>query len=478
MKKTIALTCLSLLALSACQNAGTSTTSQIQPNDNLKTILSQLQKGYTVKGSIEVNTSYYENEGHDIPMDGGEHFSYYIDHTYQNNNDYVGVDRRFFETTDGQNQYVYGENAYSNDGFVAFNYLGYDNVVYDDGYSLVDDFNRAPYASSGYINPFTLFEISDFTYDEINNTYHLNNLKGTLLFVHYFGLLDEVVDTITIYDIVFDYDFTHMSLTSDPYYSHRTNLETATIFYASTIYNAEVDFTNIGTANAKEMMKAEPQKPENADMATALYNLRRAKSVTIDRHLIPYVEGIKQDQEECVTSYFDGNNIYGQVWDYVIEEGTIPTKPSASDIYLSNIDNPDELMDVYVLNDAGTGFKKDLSTTYASINGVFYYSDFLVGAMVTNGLSENIFNKNDDGSYSPTLDNLPYLAVDLFIPFIASVSYIVSGYTSSCNVYLTADGQNIDRVEVTYDYHYYSGTVIYRFFDYNTTTMPFEINII
>ena len=134
-------------------------------------------------GNNAINKEYYQNSGYDIPTGDSEQFSYYVDATYQNDKDYIGVDRRYYKVDEnGNKSYSHGENAYSNNGYLYYNYLDYDNVVKNDACSYVDYYNVAPYASSGYTNPFTLMDATDFE-ETGDNKYAINNLKGTIFYI-------------------------------------------------------------------------------------------------------------------------------------------------------------------------------------------------------------------------------------------------------------------------------------------------------
>jgi len=133
-------------------------------------------------------------------------------------------------------------------------------------------------------------------------------------------------------------------------------------------------------------------------------------------------------------------------------------------------------MEVYTLNDDGETFSKDSlkGNYFASINRLYSYGEFLPGVFSI-AVNKNVFDLKEENVFIPTQDNIPYVAVDLFVPFLSSVTYIVNGYTTSVEIFLTEDQQNIDRIEVGYSFYAYSGKVIYSFYDLNNTSIPFTI---
>lgn len=473
-KKIFILSFIALLSLTSCNNASSSSEDYGDLSKTFVNNLFKAQEGYKITANVKATKSYYSNSGYDIPTGEVTTVDYYVELVYQNNNDYIGVDRRYYEVGEnGEKQYLFGENAFSFDGYVGFNYLDYNNTVKNDGIAYSDETgNYAPYASSGYVNPFTLVNPEDFSKTE-DGKYDLNNLKSTIFFVNSFGILEEVVETITIDHCYIDEGFTKLDLKTNEYRSHETLPDTSFI-YTKTVYEVSSTLTEVGTANAHSLMKQEEEKEENKELQVALNNFVNSTNMTIERHLIPYVEGELQEQEECITVYYDGESIYDQVWEYNLQEGVRPNEPTASDIYLKL--NPlNQKMKVYVLGENGNFVPDNIN--FVSINNLFTYSEYLPGIVGYKDISANVFNKNEDGSYSPTLDNLPYLALDLFIPFLSTVTYINSGFTTSTKIYLTEDKTNVERIVVTYDYYYYSGTIIYDYSNFGTTTIPFEINI-
>ena len=114
MKKLLicVLTCFSLVG---CNNSTKSS--------SLTNGIELLKKGFTIQGTFTSDKEYYQNSGYDIPTGDSEQFSYYVDATYQNDKDYIGVDRRYYKVDEnGNKSYSHGENAYSNNGYLYYNY--------------------------------------------------------------------------------------------------------------------------------------------------------------------------------------------------------------------------------------------------------------------------------------------------------------------------------------------------------------------
>lgn len=384
MKKLLicVLTCFSLVG---CNNSTKSS--------SLTNGIELLKKGFTIQGTFTSDKEYYQNSGYDIPTGDSEKFSYYVDATYQNDKDYIGVDRRYYKVDEnGNKSYSHGENAYSNNGYLYYNYLDYDNVVKNDACSYVDYYNVAPYASSGYTNPFTLMDATDFE-ETGDNKYAINNLKGTIFYNYLFGTLENNTPYIQVDTTSFVFndndELTTIDFVTKPFYSSETYGDEYQVIYTKTVFTAKLTVSNVGNANAKDLMKAEEEKPENDVLGTALNNLKNAQSLTIDRHLIPYVDGELQPQEECVTLYYDGSHIYNQVWEYNTENGEIPQKASASDTYLEA--DKTGLMEVYTLNDDGETFSKDSlkGNYFASINRLYSYGEKFDKQAIIDRICEN-----------------------------------------------------------------------------------------
>ncbi len=474
MKKKTLLLALPFIALiSSCgEKKDSSEGDPLDQNDI--TILEKFQKGFRLEGTLSSLKTYYSDNGYDVPLDTKEQVKNNYSYTliYQNSDSYTGLDRRYYRvTSEGNKKYLSGENAYDNDGYVGLNYLNYNNVVKTDGYSSTDGYNEDTYSSSGLINPFLALKKGDF--HKKDGKIYLDNTKNNLLYNLVFSGLAKYVNLgIPLEDGVFSSDFT--SYTSSSIDFKGTAYENYTTYYVKTKYTINFTFSEIGEANAKDALKKEETKSENDPLGKALKNMV-GKSITIDRHSITYEGSEKIESEESVKTFNDGTNIYMQVYDHALTPNG-PTTPSASDLYLKAESN--KKLGTYVLsgeNEDGTySFKKDSSTNYSSLNGLYTYSNF----QPVFSISQDIFNKNEDGSYSPTEDNLPYIGGDCFVPAISSTTEISNGYITSMKIYLSNDSSYIDHIQFLFEediYTGYTGEIIVTYSNVGNTSLPFSI---
>lgn len=471
MKKIISIYLLSVLALTGCDG----NLADSQEKATKEALLESVRLGFKVDGTLTLQKTYYSDSGYLLPTGETTTEEYALTLTYQNNNNYIGVDRRYYEIVDGERECFLSENLWNNKGYVAINYLDYTNTARDDGYSMNDGFNYDTYSGNGFANPFLQVNTKDLEKID-DSTYLLNDEKANIFFGYWFSSIDSVAISTTTDEMLLSVEnglFTGGHWTTNLYKTVETNLSTFENEYVSHLYTFDFTLTDVGTANSKDIIHSEPNKPENDDLQTAIDNFMEAETLTIDRHLVPYTNGVKQSTEQCVTMYYAGDDIYCQVWDYIVSNGVIPNEPTASDMYL--MPDNDGYLNVYSLTTNNT-FAHDF-VNYSSIDGLYDYLSYLPGIFSWDYVSKNVFNLNEDGSYSPILDNLAYTAVELFIPFVSSISYVEYGYTSATRIYLTEDKTNIDRIEVEYDYLNYTGLMIYQILDFNSTEIPFEITL-
>lgn len=473
MKKKTLLLALPFVALISSCGEKTDSSEGDPLDQNDISILEKFQKGFRLEGTLSSLKTYYSDDGYDVPLDTKEQIKNNYSYTliYQNNDNYTGLDRRYYRvTSEGNKKYLSGENAYDNDGYVGLNYLNYNNVVKTDGYSSTDGYNEDTYSSSGLINPFLTLKKGDF-YKKDGKIY-LDNTKNNLLYNLVFSGLAKYVNLgIPLEEGVFSSDFS--SYTSSSIDFKGTAYENYTTYYVKTKYTINFTFSEIGEANAKDAIKKEETKSENDPLGKALKNMA-GKTITIDRHSITYEGSEKIESEESAKTFNDGTNIYMQVYDHALTPNG-PTAPSASDLYLKAESN--KTLGTYVLsgtNEDGTySFRKD-SINYTSLNGLYTYNNF----QPVFSISQDIFNKNEDGSYSPTEDNLPYIGGDCFVPAISSTTEISNGYITSMKIYLSSDSSYIDHIQFLFEediYTGYTGEIIVTYSNVGNTSLPFSI---
>ncbi len=480
MKRNLKLCILglcSILPLTGCEQPTSSSSDSSSEtkqalNEEDLAVFANLKKGFYVGGDVQATVKYYSDSSYNIPASKDTtNKAYLIKAYYQNGDKYTGVDRRYYKIFEGEERYVSGENAYDNNGKVGLNYVDYYNELQTDGYSSSDGYNEDSYGSSSLVNPFTLFQTSDF-YRKGENVY-LNTTKTNILYTYLFAGLSKFLNmNVSFKEAVFSSDFSSVTLTS---YTHKgTAYEDYQNYYSLTDYSISLSLTEIGTANAKDALQAEPVKDENNPLGNALANMASASSITISRHSITYDRGEKIDSEETITTYNDGKNIYMQVYDYALYPNG-PEEATASDLFL--VPSSTNLLGAYTLsskNEDGTyNFVHDASS-YSTLDGYYYYGEFQPDF----SMSQNIFNKNEDGSYSPTNDNLPYIGADCFVPALNITEEISGGYCSSMKIYLSEDKEYIDHINFVFDedvYTGYTGEIIITYSNVGSTKTPFSI---
>ena len=486
---------ISILALALIATATSCESTPIE-NENFETILinpvlSELRKGFKTTGSLKITESYFDDVDFQIPDEQLETqtTTYKFDITFQDNNNYQGVDRRYYQVltdTDGKEYdgYYMGENSYNLNGYAALNYLDYNNEVVS-GYAVDANYELVPYGSNSLLNPFKLLQRNDFTQNKDGFT--LSAEKVNIIFEGLFSLLEGYQDNISYVDNSFK--FTESTLTSATFTSQ--NMETKikqtvpseTEDYHQTYirykYEVEMNFENIGTANAKDLIKIEPEKEENLPLKNALASMNATDKITVTRRIHPFINGEYVGEDTYLTIYQLGGGlgggIYSQAYTLPPEElNQTPAEPSANDFFL-RVENTNRKMRIYLLNSTTGEFSKSPGS-YANLDNQFYFE----GARFNwNGLNANIFTYNEeDGSYSPTDDNLPYITRDLFMSTFDMFNPVDNGYVTSVKIFVNDDQTCIDHIDVNYEDHVgYSGLFQITFSDLGSSHTPFDLVI-
>ena len=491
-RKYISLLALSLVA-TATSCGGTTPDTPDDPDTpitpiSINSVLEDLRKGFKTTGTFEITESYFDDSNYQIPDTDLETkvTTYKFDLTYQDNNDYTGLDRRYYEVltdTNGQEYdgYVMGENAFNYNGYAALKYLDYDNTVVTD---LAVDTNEEliPYGSNSLINPFRLIQRNDLT--QTGDGFELTNEKTNIIFEGMFSLLEGYQDNITYSTRLFD--FSEETLNGASFVSNnmdsklRTTVPTEEEPYHQTYirynYKIDMDFSEIGTANASDLIKAEEDKAENEPLKNALASMNASDKITMTRRIVPYRDGEYVGEDTYLTIYQlggqEGGGIYSQAYTLPPDQAyETPTQATASDFFL-RIDDTNKRMRIYTVNETTGKFTQG---GYANLDNMFYYKE---GCFDFSFLNANIFNMNDDGSYSPTNDNLPYIIRYIFMSTFDTFTPIDSGYVTSVKIYVNDDETCIDRIEVNYEDHVgYSGLFEITFSDLGSSKTPFDIVI-
>ena len=490
-RKYISLLALSLVA-TATSCGGTTPDTPDNPETpitpiSINSVLEDLRKGFKTTGTFEITESYFDDSNYQIPDTVLETkvTTYKFDLTYQDNNNYTGLDRRYYEVltdTNGQEYdgYIMGENAFNYNGYAALKYLDYDNTVVT-GLAVDSNEELIPYGSNSLINPFRLIQRNDLT--QTSDGFELTNEKTNIIFEGMFSLLEGYQDNITYSTRLFN--FTESTLNSASFVSNnmdsklQSTIKIEDLYHQTYIrynYKIDMDFSEIGTANASDLIKVEEDKAENEPLKNALASMNASDKITMTRRIVPYRDGEYVGEDTYLTIYQlggqEGGGIYSQAYTLPPDQAyETPTKATASDFFL-RIEDTDKRMRIYTVNETTGKFTQG---GYANLDNMFYYDE---GCFDFSFLNANIFNMNDDGSYSPTDDNLPYIIRDIFMSTFDTFTPIDSGYVKSVKIYVNDDETCIDRIEVNYEDHVgYSGLFEITFSDLGSSKTPFDIVI-
>ena len=503
MKKNLLLTLpllLSSVLMVSC-NTGDSPVSSIpsSPSDTttsetpidvdpiyINDTLEALRNGVTIQGELAVTRSYFTDPEYQIPDTTVETETVYyeFDLNYENSETVEGADRRYYKvdkdeqgTTVGRS-YYYGENTYNDNGYATMVFLDYNNEVTE--VAAVDsEGDYIPYGSNGLLNPFTLLTRNDFV--QVEEGFILSPTKASLLFSTLCSqITDDYLSNVTFSTRLFDFDGTTLTsarlISNDMELSYATTVGNAENPYhtAYVRYNYELDlsFSNIGTAVSKSLIKAEEEKEENLPLKNALANMVEKEEVTLTRELIPYMDDEYVGYNIYLAMYYMGEDegIYSQA--YSLEEGqTPPTAPSASDYLLKSLTTGGRLR-TYLLNSVSNQFYMS-SAGYSNLDNLFTYDEAKYDLSYLNA---NIFTLNDDGTYSPNLDNIPYIAREIIMSSFDSFTPIDAGYVTDVKFYVAEDQSQIEKVEVTYEDHVgNSGTCNFYYTDLGDSHPSFDI---
>ncbi len=457
---------------------------------SINSVLEDLRKGFKTTGTFKITESYFVDSNYQIPDTDLQTkvTTYKFDLTYQDNNDYTGLDRRYYEVltdTNGQEYdgYIMGENAFNYNGYAALKYLDYDNTVVT-GLAVDTNEELIPYGSNSLINPFRLIQRNDLT--QTSDGFELTNEKTNIIFEGMFSLLEGYQDNITYSTRLFN--FTESTLNSASFVSNNMDSKLSSTvateqdrFHQTYIrynYKIDMDFSEIGKANASDLIKEKEDKAENEPLKNALASMKASDKITITHRIVPYIDGEYVGEDTYLTIYQlggqVGGGIYSQSYTLPPEQAyETPTQPTADDFFL-RIEDTNKRMRIYTVNGT-TGEFTQGGFGFSHLDNTFYYKE---GCFDFSYLDANIFNMNEDGSYSPTNDNLPYIIRDIFMSTFDTFTPIDSGYVTSVKIYVNDDETCIDRIEVNYEDHVgYSGLFEITFSDLGSSKTPFDIVI-
>ena len=231
-------------------------------------------------------------------------------------------------------------------------------------------------------------------------------------------------------------------------------------------YTLDLNFSELGEGKAESLIAPEPEKEENIPLQTALDNMAAAQNYTFIRRINPYIDEEYVGYDSCLGVYMMGreNGVYSQAFN-VYPDGGYPTEPSTSDYILKYRNSSARTMSVYQVS-ASTGLFSQNASGYSGINNKFTYEDLL---LPLDGVNANVFNKNEDGSFSPTADNIPYIVRELFMSQVDSFTPVDYGYVNDVKIYVTED------VATYADHVGYHGTYTVEFSNVGNSKPSFEI---
>ena len=205
-----------------------------------------------------------------------------------------------------------------------------------------------------------------------------------------------------------------------------------------------------------------------------LENMRTKDKLTMTRRIVPYIDGNYVGADTYLSIYQlggqEGGGIYSQAYTLPPDQAyETPQEPTASDFFL-RIDDTSRKMRIYTVNETTGEFSR---AGYSNLDNRFYYED---ACLNFDYLDANIFTLNEDGSYSPNDDNLPYIVRDVFMSTFDTFTPIDSGYVTEVKIYVNEDETCIDRIDVNYEDHVgYSGLFEITFTDLGASKTPFDI---
>lgn len=482
---------LALFGLSFTLASCTTTTTDIPQGDEnldpitINPVIEKLRNGFKMTGTFSIDESYFTDNTFQVPDTTLTPTSteYYFEINFENSDTYEGVDRRYYTVTKDSSgtesrAYYLGENSFNDGGYAKLRYLDYDNSVvtafaYDQNMALM------PYATNGLLNPFNYIQRNDFY--QTKDGFVLSNAKTSVLVSALCSQLDGYQQNISFETRLFD--FTADNLTTAKFVSRNydsrlaSTIPNETDFMHQTFvrynYTLDLNFSDLGEGKAQSLITPEPEKPENVPLQTALDNMAAAQNYTFVRQITPYIDEEYVGYDSCLGIYMMGrdNGVYSQAFN-LYPDGEYPTEPTASDYILKYRNSSAQRMSVYQINSATGKFVQN-AVGYGSINNLFTYEDLLLPLDIVNA---NIFNMNEDGSYSPTPDNIPYIVREIFMSKVDSFTPVDYGSVNDVKIYVTEDGKSLDKVVATYADHVgYHGTFTVHFSDVGNSKPSFAI---
>lgn len=477
--KYLALSLLSMLAITSCGSANNG-----QGSSAIKELITTLRKGFNINGEIIETSRYYTNDDFDVINSALKptQKKYQFDYTYQNSDDYTGVDRNLYyidTTANNQPRMIVDDNLFEEDNGVKMNALYYDNTL--DSYwatSSNDDegLNPVSYGASGLLNPFLSIGEEDFTRVG-ENSYSLNNDKVSSFILDMFVNIDDLSFSMPVYRNILSLDKDNVGIDKmfiylDEYKTTTTDGNNYQNLYIGQSYTISLTFSDEGRANAKDKLRPYGKKEENAPLR-AIFDKMEGQNLKTTRKDVTIYDGVEHTENyETIVNYFDGKKILYQVYDAAyLPEG--PGYVTSSD-FLLLADEKTKLMSTYARESNGTWAE---TGTFNRIGG-FPYEAYLP---VIGDIDENIFTYD---SASKIYHCPEYLAVyfpldGCLIPTMVVSNAIFQAYTNDVQIKLKDNG-DIEwvRISVYFDAGSYIQEGYYEMtYEYGEkVTMPFNID--
>lgn len=436
MKKQIfTISLLGLLSITSC-NGNIDSNSSSESLTKFNDIVSKMQTGYTAVGSIQATTVYYTNSSFDSVNESRdiETANYSFSFTYENSDEYVGMDRKIYSFDDeGNSHLVVDENVTNDNDKVKLNYLSYENEVLSDYAYDTNYINTISYGASGLNNPFLSISGKDFT-NVSDTSCTLDNSKVSLMLYNMFSIVDSqafnlpAARNIISFDEEGNLDKMIIDTTEAKYSIADTSYVNQ---YVGVTYKVNLEFSNQGTASAQDLMTPEEEKEENKPLQ-AIFDKMEGQNLIIKRVLHAYYDGVEEELNETVKLYYDGEKIFYQTY-YFDDEASI-TGVTASDFLLMRKDPEVDALYGYTRNSSG----KWSMGGFSSVSG-YSYEEYLP---VIGDINANIFEYDEerDVYYLPEVLSVYWLLDGCMLPTMAVSQAYFFDYLNNVEIKLKDNG--------------------------------------
>ena len=181
------------------------------------------------------------------------------------------------------------------------------------------------------------------------------------------------------------------------------------------------------------------------------------------------------ENEETIDLYYSGKDKAIYMAPYDLNEGPRPTEPTPADALLvDSKEESNELLDAYMFSPLASDAGKSAwqhTGLLSALDDKFAYENFL---LPLEGISHNVFDKNEDGSFSPIIENLKYMADDCFVPMLCTTNEIAGDMVTDFKLYLTQDQQYIDRIELKTKLNDMKADIVITYDMFNACEIPFD----